>query len=89
MAWKCHATETISIFLQHCGPQRRNHSHGDGYLSAKCDIQPRSYRPRLASWNAMLQCLAFVQLLQGSDEFRRNLNETGLFLVDSMYKALV
>jgi hypothetical protein len=28
-------------------------------------------------------------LLQGSDEFRWNLNETGLFLVDSMYKALV
>jgi hypothetical protein len=45
--------------------------------------------PRLASWNALLQRLATVQLSQGADEFRWNLHESGKFSVDSMYKALV
>jgi hypothetical protein len=45
--------------------------------------------PRLVSWNALLLHLAFVQLLQGSDEFSWNLIENGLFSVDSMYKALI
>ena len=45
--------------------------------------------PRLASWNALLERLAVVQLSQGHDEFRWNLNRNGIFFVDSMYRALV
>jgi hypothetical protein len=45
--------------------------------------------PRLATCNALLQCLAFVQFSQGFDEFRWKLNENGKFLVDSMYRALI
>src|SRR3954462_1654662 len=45
--------------------------------------------PRLASWNALLERLAVVQLSQGHDEFRWNLNRNGKFSVDSMYRALV
>ena len=45
--------------------------------------------PRLASWNALLERLAVVQLSQGHDEFRWNLNKNGKFSVDSMYRALV
>ena len=44
---------------------------------------------RLASWNALLQRLALVQLTQGTDEFRWNLHESGKFYVDSMYRAIV
>ena len=43
----------------------------------------------LASWNVLLQRLAMVQLLQGTDEFRWNLHESGKFFVDSLYRALV
>ena len=45
--------------------------------------------PRLVVWNALLERLAMVQLLQGSDEFRWNLHANGKFSVDSMYGALV
>jgi hypothetical protein len=41
------------------------------------------------SWNALLQCLALDHLLPRTDEFHWNLDESGKFLVDSMYKALV
>jgi hypothetical protein len=41
--------------------------------------------PRLASW----QRWAPVQLTQGSDKFRWNLTENGIFSVDSMYRALI
>ena len=41
---------------------------------------------RQAFWNALIQRLAVVQ---GSDEFRWNLNGNGKFTVDSMYKALI
>ena len=42
--------------------------------------------PLLVMWNALLGRLAQVQLSQGPDEFRWNLQENGLFCVDSMYK---
>jgi hypothetical protein len=45
--------------------------------------------PRLESWNSLLQRLERVQLMQGSDVVRWNLNESGKFSVDSMYKALI
>ena len=45
--------------------------------------------PRQTSWNVLLQRLASVQLTQGSDIFRWNLKESGIFSVDSMYTALV
>ena len=45
--------------------------------------------PRLAAWNALIGRLAMVQLSQGTDEFRWNLQENGKFSVDSMYRALV
>ena len=44
---------------------------------------------RLASWNELLQRLALVNLTQGTDEFRLNLQSNGKFSVDSMYKALI
>ena len=44
---------------------------------------------RLVMWNALVGRLALVQLSQGSDEFRWNLNVNGKFSVDSMYRALV
>src|SRR4051812_17682988 len=45
--------------------------------------------PRLTSWNGLLERLAVVQLSQGHDEFRWNLNRNEKFSVDSMYRALV
>ena len=45
--------------------------------------------PRLASWNELLQKLASIQLVQGTDEFRWNLTKDGKFTVDSMYKVLI
>ena len=45
--------------------------------------------PRLVKWNALLGRLAAVQLSQGIDEFRWNLNVNGKFTVDSMYRALI
>jgi hypothetical protein len=45
--------------------------------------------PRLASWNALLHRLAFVQLTPGIDEFRWNIHENGIFSVNSMYKDLI
>ena len=45
--------------------------------------------PRLVSWNALLQRLAFVQLTTGPGEFRWSLHENGKFSVNSMYNALV
>ena len=47
------------------------------------------YGPRQASWNALLQRLATVQLTQGPNEFRWNIGISGNFSVDSMYKALI
>ena len=40
-------------------------------------------------WNDLLGRLASVQLSQGSDEFRWNLNGNELFSVDSMYRVLL
>jgi hypothetical protein len=45
--------------------------------------------PRLAAWNALLQRLATVQLLHGTDEFCWSLHANGMFFVNSMYKALI
>ena len=44
---------------------------------------------RLASWQALQERLANIQLVDGHDEFRWNLHENGKFSVDSMYKALL
>jgi hypothetical protein len=44
---------------------------------------------RLVAWNTLLQCLAWVQLVPGTDEFRWNLLTNGCFTVNSMYKAKV
>jgi hypothetical protein len=43
----------------------------------------------LVAWNALLQRLATVELLPGTDEFRWNLVKNGEFSVDSMYNALI
>jgi hypothetical protein len=37
----------------------------------------------------LLQHLDSVHVMQGSDQFRWNLNESGKFLMDSMYKDLI
>jgi hypothetical protein len=44
---------------------------------------------RLVAWNALLQRLASIQLQDGHDEFSWNLHENGMFLVASMYNALI
>jgi hypothetical protein len=44
---------------------------------------------RLASWHALQEQLANVQLTDKHDEFRWNLIENRIFLVDSMYKVLL
>jgi hypothetical protein len=44
---------------------------------------------RLASWHALQERLANVQLTDEHDEFHWNLTENGKFSVDSMYKALL
>ena len=44
---------------------------------------------RLASWHALRERLAAIQLTDEHDEFQWNLTENGKFSVDSMYKALV
>jgi hypothetical protein len=45
--------------------------------------------PRLVAWNELLQRLSMIQLTQGPNEFRWNLQENGKFSVNSMYKALI
>jgi hypothetical protein len=45
--------------------------------------------PRLVSCEALLQCLANVQLTNGKDKFRWNLHENGKFPVASMYNAMI
>jgi hypothetical protein len=45
--------------------------------------------PRLASWNELLQRLASVHLSEGTDEFRWDLTNSGVFTVQSMYKVLI
>ena len=45
--------------------------------------------PRVASWNAIIERLAMVQLPQGIGEFRCNLNKNSKFSVDSLYRALI
>jgi hypothetical protein len=45
--------------------------------------------PRLHAWNALLQRLDQVQLTYGTDVFKWNLHDNGMFFVDSMYKALI
>ena len=47
------------------------------------------YDPRQASWDALLMRLTSVQLTQGPDTFRWNLNGNGKFSVDFMYKVLI
>ena len=47
------------------------------------------FGPRQASLNDLLQRLASVQLTQGADVFRWNLNVNGKFSVSSMYNALI
>jgi hypothetical protein len=44
---------------------------------------------RLVAWNALLQCLANIQLQNGHDEFHWNLHENDKFSVASMYNALI
>ena len=44
---------------------------------------------RLASWHALQERLAVIQLIDGHDEFRWNLHENSQFSVDSMYKTLL
>jgi hypothetical protein len=44
---------------------------------------------RLVAWNALLQRLADVQLLDGHDEFRWNLHGNGKFYVASIYNAFI
>jgi hypothetical protein len=44
---------------------------------------------RLASWHALQERLANVQLIDEHDEFHWNLTENGKFSVDSMYKAIL
>jgi hypothetical protein len=43
----------------------------------------------LVAWNALLQCLANIQLEDGHDEFRWNLHENEKNSVASMYNALI
>jgi hypothetical protein len=43
---------------------------------------------RLAAWHTLQERLALLQLSQGYAEFRCNLHDNGMFLVDFMYKAL-
>jgi hypothetical protein len=45
--------------------------------------------PRLLAWIALLEHLALVQYMLGTDEFYWNLHENGNFCVDSIYKALI
>jgi hypothetical protein len=45
--------------------------------------------PRLAAWNALLQCLESIQLLHGPDEFRWNLHPNVAFSVWSLYNAII
>ena len=45
--------------------------------------------PRQASWNALLERLDSVHLTQGPDEFKGNPNDSGKFMVDSMYNSLI
>ena len=45
--------------------------------------------PRLVMWEALIGRLTDVQLSQGHDEFRWNLNVNGQFTVDSMYRVLI
>jgi hypothetical protein len=47
------------------------------------------FGPRLVYWEALLQCLANVQLTNGKDEFCWNLHENGNFSVASMYSSLI
>jgi hypothetical protein len=47
------------------------------------------FGPRVVFWEALLQCLAHVQLTNGKDIFRWNLHENGKFSVASMYNALI
>jgi hypothetical protein len=44
---------------------------------------------RLAAWNALLLCLANIQLQDGYDEFRWNLHENEKNYVASIYNALI
>jgi hypothetical protein len=46
------------------------------------------YGPRLVAWEALLQCLANIQLKDGKDEFHWNLLENGKFSVASFCNAL-
>jgi hypothetical protein len=70
--------------------------HKDNTLAKVMESSPPnvSFRRNLiglshASWNALLQHLDSVHVMQGSDQFRWNLNESGKFLMDSMYKDLI
>jgi hypothetical protein len=44
---------------------------------------------RLIAWNALLLCLANIQLQTGHDKFRWNLYENGKFSVAYIYNALI
>jgi hypothetical protein len=44
---------------------------------------------RLVAWNALLQCLANIQIQDGHDEFWWNLHGNGKFSLASMYNALI
>jgi hypothetical protein len=45
--------------------------------------------PRLVAWNALLQCLAPIQLSPRPHVFRWNIHANGGFSVDSLYNAIL
>ena len=71
----CHKSDTIFMVMETSPPN----------VTFRRDL----IGPRLAAWNALIGRLAMVQLSQGNDEFRWNLQENGKFSIDSMYRALV
>ena len=44
---------------------------------------------RLLAWNALLLRLESIQLSEGQDEFRWNLQSNGKFSVSSLYNAII
>ena len=70
----CHKSETLAVVMQSSPP----------IMTFRRTLLDQ----RLVMWNALLGRLAMVQLSQGPDEFRWNLNANGKFSVDSMYRAL-
>jgi hypothetical protein len=47
------------------------------------------YGQRIITWNSLLLRLESIQLSQGPDEFRWNLQSNGKFTVSSLYNAII